>query len=68
MFRGRVEPLLPHELTGLQAQPFLIVEPGEQMTGFNLSKGHTQSLTFTRVRPNGDCRSAAGANSFYRFF
>jgi 4-amino-4-deoxy-L-arabinose transferase-like glycosyltransferase len=49
-----ITPLLDHELRGLQAQPFLIVEPGEQMTGFNLSKGHGQSLTFTRVRPNGD--------------
>jgi 4-amino-4-deoxy-L-arabinose transferase-like glycosyltransferase len=49
-----ITPLLTHELRGLQAQPYLIVEPGEQMTGFNLSKGQTQSLTFTRVRPKGD--------------
>jgi 4-amino-4-deoxy-L-arabinose transferase-like glycosyltransferase len=49
-----IAPLMDHELRGLQAQPFLIVEPGEQMTGFNLSKGHTQCLIFTRVRPNGD--------------
>jgi 4-amino-4-deoxy-L-arabinose transferase-like glycosyltransferase len=49
-----ITPLLDHELRELRARSFLIVEPGEQMTGFNLSKGHTQSLTFTRVRPNGD--------------
>jgi 4-amino-4-deoxy-L-arabinose transferase-like glycosyltransferase len=49
-----ITPLLAHELREFQARSFLIVEPGEQMTGFNLSKGQTQSLTFTRVRPNGD--------------
>jgi 4-amino-4-deoxy-L-arabinose transferase-like glycosyltransferase len=49
-----ITPLLPHELRGLEARPFLHVDPGEQITGFTLSKGHTQSLTFTRVRANGD--------------
>jgi 4-amino-4-deoxy-L-arabinose transferase-like glycosyltransferase len=49
-----VTPLLDHELRGLRAKPHLEVEAGERMNCFNLSKGRTQSLTFTQVRPRGD--------------
>ncbi len=49
-----IAPLMQHELKEFYARPFLQVELGEEMTGFNLSKGQTQSLTFTRIRANGD--------------
>jgi 4-amino-4-deoxy-L-arabinose transferase-like glycosyltransferase len=49
-----ISPLMQHELKEFYLRPWLHVEPGEVMTGFNLSKGQTQSLTFTRIRPVGD--------------
>jgi 4-amino-4-deoxy-L-arabinose transferase-like glycosyltransferase len=49
-----IAPLMAHELKEFWKRPYLIVEPGEQMSGFNLSKGMTLSLTFTRIRPSGD--------------
>jgi hypothetical protein len=49
-----ITPVMDHELRGLRARPHLIVEAGERMKCFNLSKGQTQSLTFTRIRPKGD--------------
>jgi 4-amino-4-deoxy-L-arabinose transferase-like glycosyltransferase len=49
-----ITPVMAHELRELRARPFLEVEVGENMTGFNLTKGKTQSLTFTRIRPRGD--------------
>ena len=49
-----IAPLMQHELKEFYSRPWLHVEPGEVMTGLNLSKGQTQSLTFTRIRPVGD--------------
>jgi 4-amino-4-deoxy-L-arabinose transferase-like glycosyltransferase len=49
-----ITPVMAHELRELRARPFLEVDVGEIMTGFNLSKGKRQSLTFTRIRPRGD--------------
>jgi 4-amino-4-deoxy-L-arabinose transferase-like glycosyltransferase len=49
-----ITPLMDHELRELRARPYFEVEAGEQMRGFNLSKGQVQHLTFTRIRPRGD--------------
>jgi 4-amino-4-deoxy-L-arabinose transferase-like glycosyltransferase len=46
-----ITPLLDHELRVLQRKPDMQVEAREAMTGFNLSKGKSQRLTFALIRP-----------------
>jgi 4-amino-4-deoxy-L-arabinose transferase-like glycosyltransferase len=49
-----IAPLLPHELRTIQKMPEFEAEVCDRLSGFNLSKGTTQTLAFTLIRPKID--------------
>ncbi len=49
-----IAPLLPHELRAIQEMPEFEAEVCDRLSGFNLSKGKTQTLAFTLIRPKID--------------
>jgi 4-amino-4-deoxy-L-arabinose transferase-like glycosyltransferase len=49
-----IAPLLPHELRTVQNMPEFEAEVCDRLSGFNLSKGKTQTLAFTLIRPKDD--------------